>query len=144
MKKQFFKIIAIVLCTMSIGLSLGSCGITEKIDELASWLEIDNLFSTSNDDSPFVDDKSSSSRDSEETSSSSFNTDDTEQSPPYVLDYSLDIVARYNYVKTYYETMHPNAQNRLEMYKVDTYAKEYLGDTYYSLYDVFYLQCEQN
>lgn len=62
---------------------------------------------------------------------------------PYKLDYSLDIIERYNYVKGYYETEHPDAGLRFEAFKNDKYAKTYLGETYYSLYDVFRLQAEQ-
>ena len=56
---------------------------------------------------------------------------------PYLVDFTLSPVERMNIVKGYYLNAFVDAQERLDAFKADNVAKEYLGEYYASLYDYF-------
>lgn len=59
---------------------------------------------------------------------------------PYELDYSLTYAERYFAVREYYETTYTDAKERFVAFKNDKVAMQYLGNTYKTLYDVFYTE----
>ena len=61
---------------------------------------------------------------------------------PYRLDYSLSLVERYTQVKGYYDTEYTEALARYEAFKNDKYAVGYLGEMYYTLYEVYRYEYE--
>ncbi len=63
--------------------------------------------------------------------------DEGMETPPYPLDESLTGAERFAVVKQYYLDNYSDAALRLRVYKEDIVAREYLGDYYYTLYDVF-------
>lgn len=60
-----------------------------------------------------------------------------EETNPYPLDYALSEVERYQVVKEYYETTYTDGTERFEVFKNDAVARQYLGELYATLYDVF-------
>ena len=63
-------------------------------------------------------------------------------SAPYRLDYSLAVTDRYLQVKEYYDTEYSDDWARFEAFKNDPYAVTYLGEMYYTLYEVYRYEYE--
>jgi hypothetical protein len=63
-------------------------------------------------------------------------------SAPYRLDYSLSVTERYLQVKEYYDTEYTDDWARFEAFQNDQYAVTYLGEMYYTLYDVYRYEYE--
>lgn len=61
---------------------------------------------------------------------------------PYQLDYSLSETERYLQVKEYYDTEYTDDWARFEAFKNDQYAVTYLGEMYYTLYEVYRYEYE--
>lgn len=60
-----------------------------------------------------------------------------ESSNPYLLDYSLDEMERFEIVKEYYLTTYTDPHERFEAFKKDEVAPQYLGELYLPTYDYF-------
>lgn len=56
---------------------------------------------------------------------------------PYEVNYAQSYEARFNVVKTYYETTYTDGAERFEAFKLDKFALNYLGELYAPLYDYF-------
>ena len=57
---------------------------------------------------------------------------------PYEVDYSLSIADRYQLVREHYMSAYTDPQARLDAFKTDSVALQYLGEMYSILYDEFY------
>ena len=55
---------------------------------------------------------------------------------PYIVDYTLSYLVRYQIVRNYYMSIEDPAE-RLALYGADTVAQSYLGHYYNTLYNVF-------
>ena len=62
-------------------------------------------------------------------------TGDTEA--PYVVNYELTTIERFQIVKEYYESAYTNASERFNAFKADDVAASYLAEMYAPLYDYF-------
>lgn len=60
----------------------------------------------------------------------------------YEVDYSLSVTERYQQVKAYYESEYEDPQARFDAFQNDKIAETYLGELYYTLYDVIRAQAE--
>ena len=69
-------------------------------------------------------------------------TDAEMVSAPYRLDYSLSETERYLQVKEYYDTAYTDDWARFEAFQNDQYAVIYLGEMYYTLYEVYRYEYE--
>lgn len=56
-------------------------------------------------------------------------------SAPYLVDYSLSMEERLDIVRTYYENSYTDSQARINAFKADDVAVQYLGELYAPLYD---------
>ena len=56
---------------------------------------------------------------------------------PYEVNYALSYEARFNVVRSYYETEYTDGKERFEAFKLDRFALKYLGELYLPLYDYF-------
>ena len=65
-------------------------------------------------------------------------SDSETEAAPYEVDYSLSIADRYALVKEHYLTAYDDPQARLDAFKMDTVALQYLGEMYSFVYDEFY------
>ncbi len=63
---------------------------------------------------------------------------------PYKLDYSLSLTERYKQVKAYYDEEYTDNWARYSAFQNDKYAVTYLGEMYYTLYEVFRYEYEGN
>ena len=61
---------------------------------------------------------------------------------PYPVDYSLTYEERLAAVKGYYEQTYPDAKERFAAFAQDQTAKNYLGEFYASLYELYAQQAE--
>ena len=62
------------------------------------------------------------------------------QDGPYLVDYSLSYLERIQIVRDYYETTYTDPEQRLQQFRGDVVALDYLGEYYASLYDLYYSQ----
>ena len=69
------------------------------------------------------------------------NSEGSEISAPYKVDYSLSDTERFQIVKDYYMETYTSANERFLAFKADEVAVQYLGELYAPLYDYF-LQLE--
>lgn len=66
--------------------------------------------------------------------------DETAESTPYPVDYSLDMSTRYYTVRDYYMAAYTDVDERVAAFKADTVARQYLGELYATLYDYLLAQ----
>jgi hypothetical protein len=57
------------------------------------------------------------------------------ETAPYTVDYSLEMADRYFIVRDYYLSAYTEASARMEAFKKDQVARQYLGELYATLYD---------
>ena len=57
------------------------------------------------------------------------------ETAPYTVDYSLEMADRYFIVRDYYLSAYTEASARMEAFKQDQVARQYLGELYATLYD---------
>ncbi len=60
-----------------------------------------------------------------------------EESAPYPLDYSLDYAERLAVVKGYYDETYSDPADRFAAFTADKVARNYLGEAYAGLYDLY-------
>lgn len=56
---------------------------------------------------------------------------------PYEVNYAQSYEARFNVVRSYYETEYTDGKERFDAFKMDRFALKYLGELYLPLYDYF-------
>ena len=74
---------------------------------------------------------------------SSHATTEEEKNSPYVVDYSLSYEDRLTIVKNYYEATYTDPIVRYNEFLADPVARQYLGELYAPLHDVFYVAAHQ-
>ena len=74
---------------------------------------------------------------------SSHATTEEEENSPYVVDYSLSYEDRLTIVKNYYEATYADPVVRYDEFLADPVVKQYLGELYAPLHDVFYVAAHQ-
>ena len=62
------------------------------------------------------------------------------ETSPYTVDYSLEMTDRYMIVRDYYLNTYTDAAARVEAFKKDEVARQYLGELYATLYDYLLAQ----
>ena len=65
-------------------------------------------------------------------------SDSDVETAPYEVDYSLSISDRYQLVREHYMSAYTDPKTRLDAFKTDTVALQYLGEMYSIMYDEFY------
>jgi hypothetical protein len=69
--------------------------------------------------------------------------EESETAAAYTLDYSLSYSERLRAVRAYYDETYPNAKEKFKAFVADKVAKNYLGEYYAPLYELYSADAEE-